>query len=365
VPADADADGHRQWVEAWRAAVRESASAVGLVELPSTRFLELSEGAAERLGTTPAEAIGLDYLAVVERPHEAELSIGLVTMGAVDAVHARRRFRRPDGSVVELPTCGRAIRSRDGTDLGLWVIGDPATEQSARLEDVMVEREGAEAPELGDRSSAVASLDRGWRVAQLDTHLQEILGYRPAALVGRSLTDLVHPEDVAVLLLTFARATSEGKAEAGIRVRHRDGTWRTVAAVATAREDDGPPLFSLALRETGASFSGNGGRVTKLEHHLRRIATEVRAAGVMVTPTEADDLGQIRTISGLSARQDEVLSRLMRGERVPRIAEAMYLSQSTVRNHLTAIFRKAGVRSQEGLLAHLRGTPRVDPPRRA
>jgi PAS domain S-box-containing protein len=357
VPANADADGHRQWVDAWRAAVRASPSAIGLVELPSTRLLELSEAAAERLGTTCAEAIGLDYLAVVERPHEAELSIRLVTTGAVDAVHSRRRFRRPDGSVIELPACGRAIRSRDGTDLGLWVVEDRASEQTARLE-------GANAPELGDRSSAVASLDRHWRVAQLDTNLQEVLGYRPAALVGTSLTALVHPEDLAMLLLMLARATSEGKAEARIRVRHRDGSWRAVAAVTTALEDGGPPLFSIALRETDASSSGNSGRVTTLEHHLRRIAAEVRAAGVMVTPTDVDDLGQMRTLSGLSPRQEEVLSRLVRGERVPRIAEAMYLSQSTVRNHLTAIFRKAGVRSQEGLLAHLRGTPPVDRPRR-
>jgi DNA-binding NarL/FixJ family response regulator len=56
----------------------------------------------------------------------------------------------------------------------------------------------------------------------------------------------------------------------------------------------------------------------------------------------------------LSSRQWEIVARLRRGERVPQIARAMYLSQSTVRNHLTAVFRKFGVHSQSELLTLLR-----------
>ena len=55
-----------------------------------------------------------------------------------------------------------------------------------------------------------------------------------------------------------------------------------------------------------------------------------------------------------SERQLEIIERLVRGERVPTIARGLYLSQSTVRNHLSAIFRKLGVHSQEELLAALR-----------
>jgi len=63
----------------------------------------------------------------------------------------------------------------------------------------------------------------------------------------------------------------------------------------------------------------------------------------------------------LSARQWEVVSRLVRGERVVTIAAEMYLSQSTVRNHLSAIFRKVGVHSQQELLALWRGSARGRP----
>jgi len=47
----------------------------------------------------------------------------------------------------------------------------------------------------------------------------------------------------------------------------------------------------------------------------------------------------------------------MRGERVQTIAKDLYLSQSTVRNHLVTIFQKFGVHSQTELIvdAHEQG----------
>ncbi|MGD9997420.1 MAG: LuxR C-terminal-related transcriptional regulator [Ilumatobacteraceae bacterium] len=49
-----------------------------------------------------------------------------------------------------------------------------------------------------------------------------------------------------------------------------------------------------------------------------------------------------------------MLRRLLAGERVPSIARALYLSQSTVRNHLSVIFQRLGVHSQEELIQLLR-----------
>jgi two-component system nitrate/nitrite response regulator NarL len=56
----------------------------------------------------------------------------------------------------------------------------------------------------------------------------------------------------------------------------------------------------------------------------------------------------------LTVRQWEILTRLLRGERVPTIASELFVSQSTVRNHLSAIFERFGVHSQPELLALLR-----------
>jgi DNA-binding NarL/FixJ family response regulator len=52
----------------------------------------------------------------------------------------------------------------------------------------------------------------------------------------------------------------------------------------------------------------------------------------------------------LTTRERQIVSRLLDGHRPPGIARALFLSQSTVRNHLASVFRKLGVTSQEGLL---------------
>ena len=56
----------------------------------------------------------------------------------------------------------------------------------------------------------------------------------------------------------------------------------------------------------------------------------------------------------LTPREQEVLDRLMDGQRVAWIADDLFVSSSTVRDHLSAIFRKVGVHSQAELIRRLR-----------
>jgi DNA-binding NarL/FixJ family response regulator len=95
-------------------------------------------------------------------------------------------------------------------------------------------------------------------------------------------------------------------------------------------------------------------RVAQLEQHLWRIAHEIEAAGVISTVAHAPAPSSVPGLADLSTRQWEVATRLLRGERVSTIAREMYLSPSTVRNHLAAIYRKVGVGSQAELLELLR-----------
>jgi DNA-binding CsgD family transcriptional regulator len=58
--------------------------------------------------------------------------------------------------------------------------------------------------------------------------------------------------------------------------------------------------------------------------------------------------------SRLSLRESEIVTRLLAGDRVPAIAKALFITQSTVRNHLSSVFRKMNVASQQELLELLR-----------
>lgn len=57
----------------------------------------------------------------------------------------------------------------------------------------------------------------------------------------------------------------------------------------------------------------------------------------------------------LSAREAEVVDLLLEGRRVRSIAEALFISENTVRNHLRNVFMKLGVTSQRELIDSLRG----------
>jgi DNA-binding CsgD family transcriptional regulator len=59
-------------------------------------------------------------------------------------------------------------------------------------------------------------------------------------------------------------------------------------------------------------------------------------------------------LSRLTAKEWEILVRLMDGHRVPSIAADLFISQSTVRHHLSSIFAKVGVHSQDELIRLLR-----------
>jgi DNA-binding NarL/FixJ family response regulator len=95
-------------------------------------------------------------------------------------------------------------------------------------------------------------------------------------------------------------------------------------------------------------------RVAELEARLRRIAAELRAAGIMDDVVSAKPASDLPHFAELTRRQREILIRLLNAQRVSVIASELYLSPSTVRNHLTTIFGKFGVHSQAELLAVLR-----------
>jgi DNA-binding CsgD family transcriptional regulator/PAS domain-containing protein len=356
-----DADGrHARWVAMWQEAVRASRSAMGLAELASARFLELSPRGAELLGTTVEGGAGLSYLDVVEPSHAAAESFRLAREGILDGTRTRRRLRRPDGSTVDVQSTGWAIRSPAGADLGLWLASEvPASVHAAVADDVVAPSFPRHpASELnGDR----VTLDNRWRVTHVRSSGDSLLGRRVEELLSTSLIELTHPDDIAALLFALARATTDESARALVRLRHQDGTWRVIQTAPAVLEGDGtrPVAFTFAAEEEpGASEPGVAGDIPGL---LRRIADQIEAANLLAPLAETSDALGVASTTDLTPRQWEIVSRLVRGQRVAAIAAEIYLSPNTVRNHLSTIFAKVGVHSQSELLALYRNERRNDP----
>lgn len=122
-------------------------------------------------------------------------------------------------------------------------------------------------------------------------------------------------------------------------------------------------LFVLVLVDVAdaASYSlyedflFNIANVGAMALDAQRGQIELRAWPERGPITNAPDRYARPGVAELTPRPWEVLTQLLNGERVPRIAEGLFLSQSTVRNHLADIFKKLGVHSQEELLDLFRG----------
>jgi len=347
------AEREARWIAMWGEAIRSCTTAIGLVDLAEMQFIEVSQRAAELLGTTPEAAVGLSYLAVTERPGVAAEAFRMAREGVIDGIQGRRRFRRPDGSTVEMHAAGWVIRSPTGPDLGLWMAYEEAPNTTAE-DDVVAAGPWLRTPRAP--SGARITLDDRWRMAHGSSDAVSLLGRAPRELAASSILRLVHSDDLASALLAFAQATTGRVLGVRIRMRQDDGAWRTVQAYPTFVDGDGSSSFVLtvAADDEGDAVDFGGG-VSELARHLRRVAAQIEAAASLGPMAEtAEALGIPATIS-LSGRQWEIASRLMGGDRVPTIAAEMHLSPSTVRNHLSAIFKKAGVHSQAELLARWRG----------
>lgn len=346
-------DRHARWVAMWQEAVRTNPLPVGLVQLVDTSFVEMSDRAAELLRTTPARGVGLQYLSVTDRPREAAQTFRLVRERMLDGIQGRRLFHKPDGSSIELQLTGWAIRSSTGPDLGLWIAAEVPEADGAGVDAVVVAP--ATWNHTGTRlDGAQITLDERWRVAHISARAGAVLGESPSQLLGASILELTHKDDLAALLVAFARATTDVNAEVQVRLC-RGRTWQTVRAVITHLEGDGTLPYSVIASPAADSESPGTSGASQLAGDLRRIASQIEAAGMLVPLMETPGALGVPTTADLSPRQWEIASRLIQGERVATIATDMYLSQSTVRNHLSAIFQKFGVHSQRELLALWRG----------
>ncbi|MFZ4516548.1 MAG: LuxR C-terminal-related transcriptional regulator [Acidimicrobiia bacterium] len=187
----------------------------------------------------------------------------------------------------------------------------------------------------------LAIVDRAFTMQAWTDALASALGADPATVAGASLLARVHPDDQEQLRerLERVRATPAEQATTQVRFRAAGGAWRqdrvTIASMHMVGELEVFVLFIDSSRPTTLDLSERLARASALRTQTGR----VRAGRL--------------SLDELSPREREVLELVLDGYRVSTIARSLYLSPSTVRNHLSAIFRKFGVRSQAELVEEL------------
>ena len=144
-----------------------------------------------------------------------------------------------------------------------------------------------------------------------------------------------------------------------LRVSTGSHDWTEVTAVlATVAAGDPPPLAFALIRydaaTDGPDTADRRAREMQLEAHMLRIADELHAAGLIPRLPQLPALAEEPRLGKLTSREWAVLTRLLDGQRVSAIAADLYVSQSTVRNHLSSIYAKLGVHRQVDLIRLMR-----------
>ena len=187
----------------------------------------------------------------------------------------------------------------------------------------------------------LAVVDPDLRVLACTPALGSTLGVDPATVAGQPLLARVHPDDRAALQTGIERVRFSGSEQIAqhIRFRTAGGDWREDRVhVARVQGVEGRETYALLVDTAAPAEPTLAERLDQAEQARRRSGS-----------TRPGRLA----LDDLSPREREVLALVLDGYRVSTIARSMYLSPSTVRNHLSAIFRKFGVKSQAELVEEL------------
>lgn len=183
----------------------------------------------------------------------------------------------------------------------------------------------------------------------------ELTGYEVAELDGKPVAMLV-PEELHEFLRVEQAKTRGGDARTRLSaLRRRDGRAIPVAVAPQWMEETprGEPavisvVIDLADVHTARPMGASAG---SLAAELANVASRLQSLSFAASLTDRAGIPiDAPALSELSAREKQILALLMQNLRVPAIAERLFISQSTVRNHLKAIYRKVGVSSQGELI---------------
>ncbi len=122
----------------------------------------------------------------------------------------------------------------DGRCIGVVGIIREVTERK-RVEDALRQSERWHRSIIENASEMVIVTDAEGKPKYVSPASKRVLGRDQKDLVGKSVFDLVHPEDVPTVSAEFTRLLEQRGAALPLefRCRHSDGSWRTI--IATAR----------------------------------------------------------------------------------------------------------------------------------
>jgi DNA-binding CsgD family transcriptional regulator len=301
-----------------------------VVELPDQRIVRATDSACRLLAPDGTDPTGRTLPDLLDAP-----------IGEAAELLARDRL-----TAVQLY---RVRIAPPADDLEIWLATEPAPERSGARPVLALLSQAddgllwATRQHAGPPATVAGWADRQLLLLQAGGDTADLLGQPAEELVGRSLLNLFLVSDLPSVLFALG---------------HLAGCHESVGlTVRLANPDSTSPRCRLVLTSVGPA-PACGFALQAVEDGeqdpllpLRRFGQGIAAAGRIRELT----VDRARSaLSELTIRELQIVNRLLAGDRVPAISRQLYLAQSTVRNHLSAVFSKLGVRSQQELIVLLR-----------
>jgi DNA-binding CsgD family transcriptional regulator len=231
---------------------------------------------------------------------------------------------------------------------------------------------GDHAAAVGDLLAAGDQADQ-WRIPN-----PAILPWRSdAALSLASAGDRDRARRLAVMEVDAARAWGAGRAlgialrAAGLVEGQAGGTDLLAEAVAVLRPSPAPLELARALVDLGAAERRSGSRAKARETLREGLDLAHRQGGLRLAERARREL----VIAGGKPRRDAIRGRdaltpselrvaelAASGQTNRQIAQALFVTQRTVENHLTSTYAKLGIESRSDLAGSLAGSQRPGTP---
>jgi PAS domain S-box-containing protein len=329
---------HRALAERWLRDVTESTGDPAAVLDADFRVVLTNEAFAHQLGRTEQELVGLPAEAVTPESELALMQARLRRLagGEVTEYQAIRSFRRADGSrfrsVVHVRRLGAEAEPIEYIGVRSLKV-EAAHLTAAELVDQLT-------PLFEDAADALA-------VCTSDGVVRAAWGMQRARLIrAGSLIETIHAADREIVAERLRRRSEY---LSFTRVRLTDGTPADLYLAGVAEETD-TVVVRLHCPPRAEPHEHAATRLQTALEALDAIAGILWSSGLVELPTAPPNTVRKLPIAGLSDKERKILFAVMRNQQVASIAREMYVSPSTVRNYLSSIYAKFGVRSKLELM---------------
>jgi len=312
---------------------------LALMSLSDSTIVAANDALLERVGKSSAQVVGHpgpNLFTGTDRDN-VQIAVEALQGGAVDFYTAERQLASSTTPEHLVSVWVRAIEFGDRR----FALVEISARNDSPI-NPLVEHFGFAPSEM-----AVGLVDPDGTVSSVSCDITEMLDIPNEEIVGRPLAGTLEQQGLYDLI-DLGRGERYA-VSMPVRLKDGHGAMRKFCCIVTSLADS-PSLAFIMIPITESISPKDADRAAQLEQHLLRIANEIQAIGIVKNMSGLAEPTQYQLMDTLTTRQWEVLSRLLRGQRVPSIAESLFISPSTVRNTLSSIFKKFGGKSQSELL---------------